>query len=161
MTPTIDPTPLVRDIIHNNQYMTLATTNEDGTAWASPVVYVYDEAYNLYFISRYNTRHVQNIERTHRLAVAIFDSHQPGSGGMGVQIEAEAREVPLEEAPTITQLFLRRTWIYGKLDTVAWFTKVLRAGTYGIYRVTPRNFGMKNPSPKDQHQEDARIEVKL
>ncbi len=88
----------VRDLIKNNRYLTLATS--DGSdPWIAPLEYISDDALNLYFFSLENSLHAQHIQDNKMVAVAIFDSqqpeYQPGKTLQlsGVQIAAVARKL--------------------------------------------------------------------
>lgn len=62
-------------ILRNNAYLTVSTVNEDGSPWASPVHFAYDDS-RLYWLSPDATQHSQNILRDDRVFVTIFDSRQ-------------------------------------------------------------------------------------
>ena len=81
----MDYQKLARDIIEQNQYMTLGTTSPDGKPWVSPVVYAFDKNYNFYWISLPNSKHSQNITANKNISLAIFDSHQNWGEGVGLQ----------------------------------------------------------------------------
>lgn len=157
----INTSALAKEIIKNNQYMVLATAGSDGKAWVSPVTYVYDSDFKLFFISKAQSRHIQNLKKNSFLSVAIFDSHQDFGEGCGLQIEATSRELPLADALKTSLFFLQRMWLYGKLTDRNWFTDVLNSFSYVIYEVTPTKFWMNNPDPKTPEDEDLRVEVKL
>lgn len=52
---------IAREIIKNNQYVTIASLDKDDSPWISPVAYTFDKQYNLYFLSMPNSRHSQNL----------------------------------------------------------------------------------------------------
>lgn len=74
---------IAEDIIKNNIYLTLATS--DGTPWAAPVFYAADDKYNFYYISQMDSLHTQQILKNHTVSFAIFDSHQKEGTGNGAQ----------------------------------------------------------------------------
>lgn len=94
----MDYTQLAKDIIGKNQYMTIGSTNPDGSAWVSPVVYVVDQNYNFYWISLPNSNHSQNIGKNKKITLAIFDSHQNFGEGVGLQIEAVAIKLSFKDS---------------------------------------------------------------
>lgn len=65
---------LAKEIIENNQYITISSVGGGGKAWISPVVYAYDRAFNFYFFSMPTSRHCLNIKENKNIACAIFDS---------------------------------------------------------------------------------------
>lgn len=66
----------VREIISENRYLTLATT--DGTRpWAAPLEYMVDEDLKFVFFSTGDSLHAQHIEVNPEVSVAIFGGEQP------------------------------------------------------------------------------------
>jgi hypothetical protein len=84
-----EPTEIVRGIIEENTYLTLATMGGDRP-WCAPLQYVADEDLNLYFVSLPESRHMSHIEANPSVAVTIFDSQQPPFTSRGVQIDGTA-----------------------------------------------------------------------
>ncbi|MDE1857148.1 MAG: pyridoxamine 5'-phosphate oxidase family protein [Candidatus Micrarchaeota archaeon] len=77
-------------IIHSNRYMVLATCTKDAKPWANPVLYAYDDDYNLYFLSAIDSKHGENCVENPDVAFAIFDTNQPIGSKEGVQGEGKA-----------------------------------------------------------------------
>jgi nitroimidazol reductase NimA-like FMN-containing flavoprotein (pyridoxamine 5'-phosphate oxidase superfamily) len=80
---TSDPVPddlgaLARSVIDSNRYMTLATADEHGAPWASPVWYAPMEHREFLWVSKPEARHSRNLAVRPELALVIFDSHQAG-----------------------------------------------------------------------------------
>lgn len=89
---------LARQIIRDNIYLTLATT--DGRLpWVSPLYYCTDPDCNFYFISQTRSRHSRYIQHNPQVAFAIFDSHAPEGKGNGVQGLGQARQLHWREIP--------------------------------------------------------------
>jgi uncharacterized protein YhbP (UPF0306 family) len=84
---------VVKAIIDANQYMTLATADEHGTPWASPVWYATDDYREFFWVSSPDARHSRNIEGRPELAIVIFDSRQAPYTGQGVYIAATAGQL--------------------------------------------------------------------
>lgn len=82
-----------RQIILDNDYMTIATADLDGTPWVSPVFFVFDENLNLIWVSNKDARHSILIRKNPRVAIVIFDSKAQEGTGDAVYIEATAREL--------------------------------------------------------------------
>lgn len=97
---------LAQDVIEENRYLTLATTDGDRP-WIAPVEYVRDDAGTFYFFSPEDSRHARHIARNERVAVAIFSADQPeysADGNLtlnGVQFEGVARKLSKEEHPAL------------------------------------------------------------
>ncbi len=79
-----------RKIMNDIVYITVATVNNDGTPWNSPVFCAYDSKYNFYWISSKNCVHSANIEQNHNVALVIYDSTVPEGEGVGVYVKAKA-----------------------------------------------------------------------
>ncbi len=70
---------IARSIVDSNRFMTLATADESGLPWASPVWYAPADYRELYWVSSPEARHSRNLAQRPQLAIVIFDSHEPGS----------------------------------------------------------------------------------
>jgi uncharacterized protein YhbP (UPF0306 family) len=77
------------DCMSSTDYCSIATVDGKGV-WVNPVYFAWDNEFNLYFISMLQVRHMQNITKNPRLAVAIYKTEQKGDV-VGVQLEGEAR----------------------------------------------------------------------
>jgi nitroimidazol reductase NimA-like FMN-containing flavoprotein (pyridoxamine 5'-phosphate oxidase superfamily) len=56
-----DLASVARDIIDSNAYMTLATADENGRPWASPVWYAAEGYAHFYWVSSPEARHSRNL----------------------------------------------------------------------------------------------------
>ena len=89
-------------------FCALATREAHGV-WACPVYFAYDEKLNLYFISMPKSRHMKNIARDPRVAVAIYSTAQtPGGDVKGIQLEGRARIVRDKEVEEVYSIYFRR-----------------------------------------------------
>ena len=86
---------LVRRVLDDNVYMTLATADDTGRPWVSPVYYVADAWRDLYWISSPEVTHSRNLARRPEVGVVVFDSRAAvGTGGShAVYMVATAAEV--------------------------------------------------------------------
>ena len=84
-------------IIDANGYMTLATADEHGLPWASPVWFASADHRQFLWMSSPGARHSRNISLRPEIAIAIFDSQQPPGTGRGFYVAATAAEVPASE----------------------------------------------------------------
>ena len=88
----------VKDIIKNNRYLTLSTSDENKP-WIAPLEYISDDELNLYFFSLENSVHVRHLQKNKSVAVAIFETNQPEYQPgktlqlLGVQIAATAQKL--------------------------------------------------------------------
>ncbi|MDX6390072.1 MAG: hypothetical protein QOJ73_1135 [Streptosporangiaceae bacterium] len=84
---------VARAIIDANRYMTLATADEDGRPWASPVFYAAADYAEFYWISAPGSTHSQNLARRPRISIVIFDSCVAEGAGQAVYMAATAEQV--------------------------------------------------------------------
>ncbi len=84
----------VREALEHTDVMALSTIDKDGGPWTSPVQYQWDSQLNLYFASMPDARHVRNIQRDARVAVAIYNMPGPPGGNLGLQIRGAAVLAP-------------------------------------------------------------------
>jgi len=83
----------VKEALDRTDIMALSTIGEDGS-WTSPVQYSYDEKINLYFLSKSDSKHVQNILKGPGVSVAIYkDVPFPDGGNLGLQIKGKAEDI--------------------------------------------------------------------
>ena len=83
----------VQAIIDANSYMTLATADEHGHPWASPVWFATVDYVELVWVSSPSARHSRNLAVRPELAIVIFDSRQAPGTGEAVYISARGGEV--------------------------------------------------------------------
>jgi nitroimidazol reductase NimA-like FMN-containing flavoprotein (pyridoxamine 5'-phosphate oxidase superfamily) len=95
MTEMKDPEELeavAKSIIDANRYMTLATADEHGSPWASPVWYAPVQYREFLWVSSPEARHSRNLALRPELAIVIFDSHEAG-GWKALYMVAVAEEL--------------------------------------------------------------------
>jgi nitroimidazol reductase NimA-like FMN-containing flavoprotein (pyridoxamine 5'-phosphate oxidase superfamily) len=88
---------LARAVIDRNRYMTLATADERGTPWATPVWFAHSGYRELFWISRPGARHSRNIAARPEIAVVVFDSHSIVGTAQAVYMAARAEQVAGED----------------------------------------------------------------
>ncbi len=97
-------------ILRNNTYATLSTVSRDGSPWATPVHFAYDDA-QVYWFSADSTVHSQNILHDNRVFLTIFDSRQmvaePEDRG-ALYIQSEARKLEGDELLRAREVFADR-----------------------------------------------------
>jgi general stress protein 26 len=73
-------------ILNTSLYAVIATVNEDGTPWNSPVFFCRDDQFALYWASTLASRHSQNILRNNKVHIVIFDPNASWGQGKGVYL---------------------------------------------------------------------------
>lgn len=82
----------VLEFLKDYKLMSVGTYNK--LPWAATVFYLYDEKFNLYFVSNPKTLHCQNIDKNPKVSVTVADSHQKGDDKkMGFQARGIAKKV--------------------------------------------------------------------
>jgi len=153
---TADPDPtdlgtVARSIIDSNRYMTLATADEQGSPWASPVWYSPVEYREFLWVSSPEARHSRNLAVRPELAVVIFDSHEAG-GWKALYMSAVAKQLPEPDVEDAIGIFSRhgeaqglRAWMREDVDPPA---------RHRLYRATVSEYFVLDPH-------DGRLPVRL
>ena len=94
MSDTEDPRALAEAIIRTNQYLILATADDTGRPWSSPVWFATADSREFFWVSSPDARHSRNLAVRPELAFSIFDSQQLPGTGRGVYVSALAAQVP-------------------------------------------------------------------
>lgn len=101
------------EIIDAGRYMVLATADEQGVPWASPVWYAPDGYTRFLWVSREDTRHSRNLAVRPQLSIVIFDSTAPIGTGEGVYMDAVAELLAEPEPEREIEVFSRRSVAQG------------------------------------------------
>ncbi|MFZ1250310.1 MAG: pyridoxamine 5'-phosphate oxidase family protein [Candidatus Microsaccharimonas sp.] len=91
-----------RTILENNLVGAVATTNEDGSPWVTPVHIVSDDQ-AVYWFSKQTTQHSLNIVRNPRVSVTLFSSNL-SKGPKGVYVNGSAQVLDVVETTEIKKL---------------------------------------------------------
>lgn len=146
----IDLNHLARDIIKNNIYLTLATT--DGQSpWSAPLFYCIDDKYNFYFISQMDSLHTCHILKNPKVAFSIFDSHAPEGQGVGVQ--ASGKAYLLKNKEEIKDALKHYSTIFIKCVPESF----AGSNPYRLFKIIPDKIYVLDPEAKV----DKRVEVEL
>jgi len=120
---------LARSIIDRHRYMTLATADETGLPWVSPVWYAPKDHRELFWVSSPDARHSLNLAVRPQLAIVIFDSNLTG-GWEALYMSAVAEEVA--DVDDAIAVFTRRSEAQG---LPAWTREnVLTPARHRMYR---------------------------
>jgi nitroimidazol reductase NimA-like FMN-containing flavoprotein (pyridoxamine 5'-phosphate oxidase superfamily) len=105
VTAAPDLATVARSIIDSSRYMVLATADESGRPWASPVWFARDGYAAYYWVSLLDTRHSRNLGVRADLSIVIFDSGAAVGTGQAVYMEATGREVAAAEVEHGIEMF--------------------------------------------------------
>lgn len=148
-----------RDIINHNEYLTLATIDEDGKPWTCILAYSFDTDYSFYFVSLPTANHSKHLVQNPTISFTVFDSHQDFGKGVGVQGVGVVAEAPKDETETISTIYFSRSYPYGNIhnEFMDGLKKLLHDGTYRFYKLTPTHVWINDPDADT----DRRVEVDL
>ena len=97
-----------RSIIDSNRYMTLATADETGLPWASPVWYAEAGYREFFWVSAPEARHSRNLAARPQVSIVIFDSSVPEGSAQAVYMSAVAEQLTGGEVEEGLAIFNRR-----------------------------------------------------
>jgi Pyridoxamine 5'-phosphate oxidase len=120
-----------REILSSNLYLTLATADEDGRPWASPVYYASEDYADFYWVSDPAARHSRNLAVRPRASAVVFDSKVPINTGQAVYMALLAEQVGESELERGIAIFSRVSVSHGGGEmTVADVTAPARLRLY-------------------------------
>ena len=96
---------LIEEVLAKGRLISLATIDESGP-WVSDVIYIHDDALNLYWISKKERRHSMAIKTNPKVACSITVSTNPREKDLGVQIEGLAEE--LNQEPQVADSYWKK-----------------------------------------------------
>jgi nitroimidazol reductase NimA-like FMN-containing flavoprotein (pyridoxamine 5'-phosphate oxidase superfamily) len=123
-----------REILTSTLYLTLATSDEDGRPWASPVYYASDDHADFYWVSDPEARHSRNLAVRPRASAVVFDSRAPIGTGQPVYMALVAEQVSGAEIERGIAIFSRVSVSHGGHE---WSTgDVTAPARLRLYRAT-------------------------
>jgi uncharacterized protein YhbP (UPF0306 family) len=100
-----DHAAVARELIDSVQYMTLATSDEAGLPWASPVWFAHDEYAHFLWVSKPDARHSRNLAARPEAGIVIFDSTVPMGTGQAVYVETTVELLQGEDEERGIEIF--------------------------------------------------------
>jgi nitroimidazol reductase NimA-like FMN-containing flavoprotein (pyridoxamine 5'-phosphate oxidase superfamily) len=120
-----------REILSSNLYLTLATADEDGSPWASPVYYASDDHTDFYWVSDPEARHSRNLAVRPQASAVVFDSGVAIGTGQAVYMALVAEQVRGARIERGIAIFSRVSVSHGGREwTVADVTESARLRLY-------------------------------
>jgi nitroimidazol reductase NimA-like FMN-containing flavoprotein (pyridoxamine 5'-phosphate oxidase superfamily) len=147
-----------KEIVAQNIYLTMATSDSLGNPWVSPVYCAYDDNHNFYWTSKPDAQHSRNIkENGGKITFVIFDSRAREGTGEGVYFEGTAYEInDKKEIEAASQLCYSR-----KNKPPKSVDNFVGASPRRMYKAVPSHVWMNTYEKVDGYGVDAKIEVKL
>lgn len=90
---------MVTAVLDGNLYLTLGTTEDDGSPRVSPVFYSHDDYVELYWVSSPHAAHSRNLAARPAVTGVVFDSTATPGGATAVYLTGTAAQVPDDELP--------------------------------------------------------------
>jgi hypothetical protein len=100
---------MTQRIVDAIMYMTLATADDEGRPWASPVWYAQATSAEFLWVSDPDARHSRNIAARPEVGIVIFDSTVPIGGAQALYMEAVAGELSGLEQERAIAIYSRRS----------------------------------------------------
>jgi nitroimidazol reductase NimA-like FMN-containing flavoprotein (pyridoxamine 5'-phosphate oxidase superfamily) len=146
---------IARTVLNANSFMTLATADESGAPWATPVWYATEDYRELYWVSSPSSRHSQNLAVRPTLSIVVFDSTVQPNSGQAVYLVATAAQVPASdldrELAVFSRVAVRRGLAEWNIDRVSGNARLR------LYRATATEHYILDPNAPT----DTRIPITL
>jgi hypothetical protein len=121
-------------IVDANLYMTVATADEAGRPWASPVYFAVAGYREFFWVSSPDAQHSRNIAARPEVGIVIFDSRTAINTGGGAYMSAVAAEVTGAELDRGIGVFSERSLVHGAGEWTR--ADVLAPARLRLYRAT-------------------------
>lgn len=127
-----DPGGVVRAIIDASRYMVLATADETGRPWASPVYFATPGYTEFFWVSSPDATHSRNIAVRPQIGIVVFNSQAPLNSGQGVYMPADAEQITGAGIERAIGVFSRRCVAHGEAAWTA--SDVQGKAPYRLYQ---------------------------
>jgi hypothetical protein len=108
-----------RAVLDATTYAVLATADDSGTPWATPVWFAHDQLDRIYWLSWPGSRHSMIIERRPEIALTVFDSTAAPYEGTAFYATGSAQQCPESRLEDALHIMNRRLLSQG-LGEIAW-----------------------------------------
>jgi len=152
----IKPNHGAQKIIDAVQYITIATVDEHGQPWNTPVAGFHDPLYNFYWASWHDNQHSKNIRSNDKIFIVMYDSTPNGKPTPGVYMQATARELTNEQEVMQAALVFGDD-PYNPSDGKQYLGDKPRR----IYKAVPQKIWMNSDSEVNGNFIDVRVEAAL
>lgn len=140
-------------------YLTLATCNDKGEPWNSPVYVGFDENYNFYWLSWSKNVHSKNIDSNGRVFAVLYDSTVPASVGKGFGVYMRGTAHSLGKR-NLKEMLKALKLIYRRIDKKSRGPKeFLGLFPRRIYKFTPEQVWVNATDRVKSSPVDTRIDI--
>ena len=141
---------VARAIIDASLYMVLATADETGQPWASPVYFATSGYTEFFWVSSPDAAHSRNIAVRPRIGIVVFNSQVPINSGQGVYMPADAEEITGAGLERAIAVFSRRCVAHG---AAAWTeSDVQGKAPFRLYRATASEHSILAKDGRPDHR---------
>ena len=119
-------------LLAQHLYLVIATTDDDGRPWATPVFFAADGTHRIVWVSAPESRHSRNIAARPSVAITVFDTGAPVGGAEALYLEATASLVPEDRCAVAIALLNDRVPAAKHLEPA----DVRTAGPMRVYQAT-------------------------
>jgi general stress protein 26 len=149
----------VQKLIKGIHYITIATADDDGNPWCSPLNCAFDEHYNFYWKSPIDCQHSMNIRANGKVFIVLFDSRVPVDKGIGIYFKGRALQIEednVDEVQKGSDLIAARV---GKIGSLA--MKFIKFNPRRVYKAIPDETWINTVQIVNLHNIDGRIKISL
>ena len=104
---SLDTEKIIREYVDKTIHMSLGTSNRNKP-WVCEVHFVYDQDLNLYFRSKPNRRHSQEIAKNPNVAGNIVKQHSDEEAPHGIYFEGTAQQLDESQRQAAFSYFQKR-----------------------------------------------------
>lgn len=95
-----------REILDTAVLGNVATVNNDGSPWSTPI-HVFSDEDAVYWFSTEDKQHSQNIERDSRVSLTLFSPSTAG-GPKGIYINGSVKKLDVDSTTEAKQLMIKK-----------------------------------------------------
>ncbi|HUD06925.1 MAG TPA: pyridoxamine 5'-phosphate oxidase family protein [Candidatus Saccharimonadales bacterium] len=133
----MSPADKAKLVIDSSDHMTIATVDSRGEPWVTPIFYVNDATYDLFWVSYKESAHSKNIDTNPKVAIVIYGPVPPEDKVDAVYIEAAAKKLE-DESEVLPAIEI----IAGKIQEDKYMIRspadVTGNAAWRIYKATPQ-----------------------
>jgi hypothetical protein len=139
-------------IIDASLYMVVATADQTGQPWASPVFFAHDAHKQFFWVSEPGATHSVNLRERREVGIVFYDSRQKLGSSKAAYVAGVGRELPAHETAEGIEILSKRSVSKGGSE---WTTEdVSPPAHHRLYQATAEAHYVL-----DEH--DHRVEVRL
>lgn len=149
----------VQKLIKEINYITIATVDEYGNPWCSPLNCAYDDDFNFYWKSPADCQHSRNIVANGKVFFVLFDSKVSVDKGVGIYFKGKAiqlEEDRIDEIQKGSDLIAAKV---GKIGSLA--MKFIKFKPRRVYKAIPEEIWINTVKIVNLENIDGRIRITL